>query len=326
MRQRVLGKAGFKVSEIGLGCWQLGGDFGPLEDTTAHHVLDAALLDGINFWDTADVYGAGLSETRIGNYLESLSDEIHVATKAGRGGNLYPDGYSRAALRESILGSAQRLGVDTLDLVQLHCVPTAVLADGEILEWMAQLQQEGLLRAFGASVETLHEAQLAMRHPQLASLQIIFNLFRQDALTELFPQAQQQKVGIIVRLPLASGVLAGRMRPGQQFAASDHRQYNRAGQAFSRGETFSGLDFDTALALVDELRALVPDNMSMAQFALRWILDQPAVSTVICGASRAAQVQENAAVSALPALSPALHRQLADFYRQRVRGAIKVPL
>lgn len=326
MHKRRLGKSGFQVSEIGLGCWQLGGDFGPLEDAEAGEILATAQAEKIDFWDTADVYGAGLSETRIGRHLKHQPGAVRVATKVGRDAALYPDGYTRKAMRASITGSAQRLGVEALDLVQLHCVPTAVLRDGEVLDWMAGFQAEGLLRAFGASVETLDEAHLALRHTELASLQIIFNLFRQDAITQLFPAARAKDVGIIVRLPLASGVLAGRMRPGQAFAPGDHRHYNREGAAFSRGETFSGIPFDTALAMVEVLRPMVPAGYSMAQFAMRWILDQPGVSTVITGASRAAQVRENAAVSALPPLPAALHQRLADFYQQRVKDSIRVPV
>ena len=326
MQHRRLGKSGFQVSEIGLGCWQLGGDFGPVEDAVAGEILATARTEGIDFWDTADVYGGGLSETRIGRHLERQPGAVRVATKVGRDAALYPDRYTRKAMRASLTASARRLGVETLDLVQLHCVPTPVLRDGEVMNWMSGFRDEGLLRAFGASVETLEEAQLALRHPELASLQIIFNLFRQDAIRELFPAARARDVGIIVRLPLASGVLAGRMRPGQAFAPGDHRHYNREGAAFSQGETFSGLPFDTALALVEELRPMVPGGCSMAQFAMRWILDHPEVSTVITGASRPAQVRENASVSALPPLPAVLHQRLAEFYRQRVKDAIRVPV
>jgi aryl-alcohol dehydrogenase-like predicted oxidoreductase len=326
MKQRRLGKSGFKVSEIGLGCWQLGGDFGPVEDAVADEILATAQAEAIDFWDTADVYGAGLSERRIARHLKRQPGALRVATKVGRDASLYPDGYTRKAMRASITASARRLGVETLDLVQLHCVPTAVLRDGEVLNWMAGFQEEGLLRAYGASVETLEEAHLALRHPELASLQIIFNLFRQDAVRELFPTARAKNVGIIVRLPLASGVLAGRMRLGQAFAPGDHRHYNREGAAFSQGETFSGLRFDTALAMAEVLRPMVPQGYSMAQFAMRWILDHPEVSTVITGASRAAQVRENASVSALPPLPADVHQRLADFYHQRVKDSIRVPV
>lgn len=326
MKTRKLGKSGLQVSEIGLGCWQLGGDFGPVGDVQASQILDAALASGINFWDTADVYGGGLSETRIAEHLERNSEDIIVATKVGRDGALHPDGYSREKVKANIERSAQRLGVETLDLVQLHCVPPEVLKDGDILAWMEDFQSQGLIRHFGASVETIDEALFAAQHPKLTSLQIIFNLFRQDAVTKLFPLAQANGVGIIVRLPLASGVLAGKMNRDTEFAETDHRNYNRDGKFFSQGETFSGIPFETALDLVEYLRTLVPDGMSMAQMAMRWLLDQPAVSTVITGASRPEQVMENASVSDLPQLSSELEARLTYFYWAEVEPRIVVPI
>ena len=326
MKRRILGKSGLAVSEIGLGCWQLGGDFGPVDDGRAHDVLAAADAAGIDFWDTADVYGGGLSERRIAAYREATGSNPTVATKVGRDGALYPDGYTRAKVRANLQASAERLGVETLDLVQLHCVPPEVLADGEILNWLEDFQDEGLIRHFGASIERLFEAELAMRHPKLTSLQVIVNLFRQDALTGLFPLAEANGVGIIVRLPLASGVLAGKMSRATRFAESDHRHYNRHGEAFSQGETFSGIPFETALDLVEPLRERLPAGMSLAQMAMRWLLDQPAVSTIITGASRPAQASENAAVSDLPGLPAELHDWLAAYYRDAVRPQIRVPI
>jgi aryl-alcohol dehydrogenase-like predicted oxidoreductase len=326
MKTRLLGKSGMVVSEIGLGCWQLGGDFGPVSDATADAILTAADRAGITFWDTADVYGAGRSESRIAAYLGAGRSDIRVATKVGRDPSLYPDSYTRGRLRRNIEGSLQRLRVEVLDLVQLHCVPPAALEAGELFGWLDELQDEGLIRAYGASVETLDEALVAAVHPRLASLQIIFNLFRQDAIDRLFPVARANDVGIIVRLPLASGVLTGKMRAGQAFAPSDHRHYNRHGEAFSQGETFSGIPFEKALSLTDSLRGLLPDGMSLAQMAVRWILDHPEVSTVIAGASRPQQVTENAAVSELAALPKELHTSLAAFYRDRVAPAIVVPV
>jgi aryl-alcohol dehydrogenase-like predicted oxidoreductase len=324
MKKRKLGKSGLQVSEIGLGCWQLGGDFGPLDNERADEILGAAHAAGIDFWDTADVYGAGLSESRIERYRYENQPEVIVATKVGRGPGLYPDGYSKEKVRAHIAGSAARLGLSRVDLVQLHCVPPELLAAGDILAWMEDFQSEGLIRAFGASVETLEEAKLLVGHPKLTSLQIVFNLFRQNAIEELFPAAEANEVGIIARLPLASGVLGGKMSRDQEFAETDHRNYNRHGEAFSQGETFSGLPFDRALELVEELRPLVPAGWSMAQMAMRWILDYPAVSTVIAGASRARQVQENASVSGLQPLAPELHRKLAKLYSSRIENEIVV--
>jgi aryl-alcohol dehydrogenase-like predicted oxidoreductase len=326
MNFRKLGKSGFKVSEIGLGCWQLGGDFGPVTDEQAHEILQAADQAGIQFWDTADVYGGGASESRIASYTASSQSEVVVATKVGRDGALYPDGYTRKKVRANLEGSARRLKVDSIDLAQLHCVPPDVLRAGDLLSWMDEFRQEGLIRAYGASVETIDEALIALEDPGLTSLQVIFNLFRQTAITELFPMAQQRDVGIIVRLPLASGVLGGKMTHETVFAESDHRHYNRDGAAFSAGETFSGIPFPRAIELAEQLRPRVPEGMSMAQMAIRWILDQPAVSTVIAGASRPRQALENAAVSALPPLSEELHQWLREFYATRVAPEIRVPV
>jgi aryl-alcohol dehydrogenase-like predicted oxidoreductase len=326
MKQRTLGKSGMQVSEIGLGCWQLGGDFGPMDNATADAVLRAAQDAGVDFWDTADVYGAGLSESRIERYRFENKPRAVIATKVGRAPGLYPDGYTKERVRANIAGSAARLGVSRLDLVQLHCVPPAVLAAGDILAWMEDFQREGLIRAFGASVETLDEALMLLGHPQLTSLQVIFNLFRQNAIDELFPTAQKHGVGIIVRLPLASGVLGGKMKREQRFAESDHRNYNRHGEAFSVGETFSGVPFDRALDFVEEIRPWVPAGMSMAQMAMRWILDHPAVTTVITGASRPEQVTENASVSDLPTLPPELHATLAKLYRSKIEDEVSVTI
>lgn len=326
MKTRILGKSGIRVSEVGLGCWQLGGDFGPVDDRQAMDVLGAAETSGIDFWDTADVYGDGLSERRIAQYLDGSRYEPVITTKVGRHPTLYPDGYSKSRVRRNIEGSAKRLGVECIDLVQLHCVPPEVLATGDMIGWMEDFRQQGLLRAFGASVETLDEAKVAAGSPGLTSLQIIFNIFRQDAIDELFPLAQANGVGIIVRLPLASGVLGGTMTRDHKFAQTDHRHYNRHGEAFSVGETFSGIPFETAISFVDRMKPWLPPGMSMAQMAMRWILDQPAVTTVIAGASRTEQVHQNAAASDLPALPANLHEKLSTFYRREVASAITVPL
>ena len=326
MNKRRLGKSGLMVSEVGLGCWQLGGDFGPVNEQTAQEILRKAEQANINFLDTADVYGGGKSEERIARFMQEQHSDALVATKVGRDGALFPNAYTREKVRANIEGSAQRLGVERIDLVQLHCVPQEILKDGEICTWMDDFQRQGLVRAWGASVETIEDAKLAVRYPGLTSLQIIFNIFRQNAIDEIFPAARDNDVGIIVRLPLASGVLSGKMTHQQQFDPSDHRNYNRNGKFFSQGETFSGVPFDLAVDLAEEIRHRVPEGMSMAQMAMRWILDYPEVSTVITGASRPQQVVENAAVSSLAPLSPELHRQLAAFYRSRVEPAICVPI
>jgi aryl-alcohol dehydrogenase-like predicted oxidoreductase len=321
MKTRRLGKTGYDVSEIGLGCWQLGGDFGPVGDDTASRILDAAGAAGISFWDTADVYGGGLSESRIGAHAKAPG--VRVATKLGRGSGLFPHNYSLDGIRGSLVGSAQRLGVTTLDLAQLHCVPTEVLRDGRIFGWMEQLKAERLVRHWGASVETIEEGLICLEQPGCATLQIIFNLFRQDAAKELLPAAAEKDVGIIVRLPLASGLLSGKYDKATRFEASDHRNYNADGAAFSVGETFSGIPFERGVELVGELRGLAPEALPMSQFALRWILDHPQVSTVIAGVSKPEQIADNVAASEQNSLFPALMGQLGEWYQREVKPAIR---
>ncbi|MET3924003.1 aldo/keto reductase [Devosia sp. 2618] len=321
MKTRRLGKTGYEVSEIGLGCWQLGGDFGPVGDDTANAILDAANAAGVSFWDTADVYGGGLSESRIGAHVKNPG--VHVATKLGRSGALYPDQYSREGVKASLVASAQRLGVDTLDLAQLHCVPPAVLADGAIFGWMDEFKAEGLVRHWGASVETIEEGLLCLEQPGCSTLQIIFNLFRQDAAKQLLPKAAEKDVGIIVRLPLASGLLSGKYDKTTTFDATDHRNFNADGAAFSVGETFSGIPFERGVELVGELRGLAPEAMPMSQFALRWILDHPQVSTIIAGVSKPEQLADNVAASEQRSLFPALMGQLSEWYEKDVKSAIR---
>ncbi len=323
MENRTLGKSGLSASEVGLGCWQLGGDFGPLEDTRAEAILAAADEAGITFWDTADVYGAGLSEERIGKYIKAHPADRTIVSKVGRSGELYPDGYTKEKTRASIEGSVRRLGVDALDLVQLHCVPTEVLLSGDMLSWMEEFQDQGLIRHFGVSVETLEEAAYAVQHPKLTSIQTIFNIFRQDQITELFPAATEADVGIIVRLPLASGVLSGKMSVGHTFADTDHRNFNANGEFFSVGETFSGVPFERAVQFSEAVADHVPEGATMAQTAIRWCLDHEAVSTVIAGASRAEQVSDNAAASDLARLPADTHDELSSFYFDTVKPTVR---
>lgn len=326
MHTRDFANTGHLVSEIGLGCWQLGGsDWGAIDEASCFSILSAAVDAGVNFFDTADVYGGGRSEELIGKFLKQTGHPIFVATKLGRTAELYPDHYSEATLRAATEASLQRLGVETLDLTQLHCIPTAILRQGEIFEWLRKLRDEGKIRHFGASVESMEEAQLCLAQSGLASLQIIFNIFRQKPIETLFPAALAQNVAIIVRLPLASGVLAGKLSASTVFPANDHRHYNRDGQAFNVGETFAGLPYEKAVALADALKPHVPAGLTLAQMAQRWILDHPAVTTVITGASRPAQVADNASVSALPPLSAELHQTLRDFYQREVHAHIRGP-
>jgi aryl-alcohol dehydrogenase-like predicted oxidoreductase len=326
MNKRSFGKTDTRVSEIGLGCWQLGGaDWGPLDDQRAFDILEAAADSGITFLDTADVYGNGRSETLIGKFLKRQSKQFFVATKLGRMPGLYPDKYTEAGVRAATEASLKRLGVEALDLTQLHCVPPQVLQQGEIFEWLRRLRREGKVKNFGASVESMDEARVCLAQEGLCSLQIIFSLFRQNPARTIFAEAQQKRVGIIVRLPLASGLLGGKMTRTQQFAATDHRSYNRDGAAFNVGETFAGLPFEKGVELADALKEFLPEEMTLAEMAQRWILDQDAVSTVITGASRPEQVRSNARVSKLPPLSAELHQQLGQFYKTKVHEHIRGP-
>jgi aryl-alcohol dehydrogenase-like predicted oxidoreductase len=326
MNTRLFGKTNQQVSEIGLGCWQLGGaDWGDLDDQRAFDILNAAADSGITFLDTADVYGTGRSETLIGKFLKQRKEKFFVATKLGRMADLYPDKYTEAGVRAATEASLKRLGVDALDLTQLHCVPPQVLQRGEIFDWLRKLHRDGKIKSFGASVESMDEAKTCLAQEGLCSLQIIFNIFRQKPIHTIFAEARQKRVGIIVRLPLASGLLSGKMTKAQQFAATDHRTYNRNGQAFNVGETFAGLPFEKGVELANALKKFVPAGMSMADMSQRWILDHDAVSTVITGASKAEQAKANARVSNLPSLSAELHRKLADFYEREVKQHIRGP-
>ena len=326
MQTRPFPASSRNVSEIGLGCWQLGGsDWGAVDETDCLAILSRAADAGINFFDTADVYGAGRSESLVGRFLRESGRDIFVATKLGRTGELYPDHYTEAGLRAATEASLRRLGVESLDLTQLHCVPPEVLRRGDVFAWLRALQAEGKIRRFGASVESVEEGMLCLEQPGIASLQVIFNVFRQKPAESLFERARELGVAIIVRLPLASGVLAGKFTRDTTFAAADHRNYNRDGQAFNVGETFAGLPFAKAVELADALKGFLPDGMNLAQMAQRWILDHPAVTTVITGASRPEQVEANAGVSVLPPLGKALHERLAAFYRDEVRAHIRGP-
>ena len=326
MTTNLLGSTQFPVSRMGLGCWQLGADWGEVSETRAHDILRAAVDSGITFFDTADVYGDGRSERLLGAFFGPDRAGITIATKYGRAGGIYPDGYSRAGMRAAVAASRERLGGAPLDLLQLHCVPTEVLRAGDVFEWLRELKTAGSIRHFGASVETMEEGLWCMEQEGLATLQIIFNIFRQKPLEQLLRTARARNVGIIVRLPLASGLLTGKFTSATTFPANDHRNYNRDGAVFNVGETFAGLPFERGVTLAEALKTdYLPDGMTLVQLALRWLLDQPAVSSVIAGASRPEQVRANAAVAELPPLSAELHERLASFYREKVHAAIRGP-
>jgi aryl-alcohol dehydrogenase-like predicted oxidoreductase len=329
MQSRPIPRAAASVSEIGLGCWQIGGgEWGDVDHETALQILSAAHKSGITMFDTADIYGAGRSETLIGEFLRGTAKDpdhpIFVSTKLGRGAEPgWPRNFTMAAMQRHTEASLERLGVDRIDLLQLHCIPDEELRQGDVFDNLRALQEQGMIRSFGASVESVAQARLCLPQEGLASLQIIFNIFRQIPATEYFAEAAERGVALIIRLPLASGLLSGRFRVDTSFEPTDHRSFNRDGQAFSVGETFAGLPFDRGLEFVDAIRPLVPEGMSMAQFAQRWILDHPAVTTVITGASRPDQARRNAASSDLPPLSPDVHSELAHLFDSRVKEYVR---
>jgi aryl-alcohol dehydrogenase-like predicted oxidoreductase len=317
---RRFGRTNWNLSEIGFGAWAIGGSWGNVDEADARASLHAALDAGMTFIDTADVYGDGRSERIIRDVLRERGGERPiVATKAGR--RLSPhvaDGYTKANLEAFIDRSLANLGVEVLDLVQLHCPPTEVYYRPEVFGALDSLVTAGKIRYYGVSVEKVEEALKAISFPNVASVQIIYNMFRLRPAELFFPEALRRDVGVIVRVPLASGMLTGKMSTGSQFAADDHRNFNRHGEAFDVGETFSGVPFDVALEAVEELRALVPGDASMAQFALRWILMEEAVSVVIPGARTREQAAANAASSELAPLPAATMERVRDIYRRRI--------
>jgi aryl-alcohol dehydrogenase-like predicted oxidoreductase len=324
MKTRTLGANGAHVTECGLGCWQLGGGWGnPWSDDIAQDILSTAYDNGIRFFDTADVYGDGESELSIGRFRKTHAD-IMIATKLGRRG-IYPHGYTKESLAEATRESMDRLGVDQLDLTQLHCVPTEVLRQGEVFDWLRDQREKGLIQAFGASVESVEEGLICLEQEGLTSLQVILNIFRQKLAYELLPKAAERGVGIIVRLPLASGLLTGKLKKDTVFLKEDHRNFNRDGQVFNVGETFAGLPFERGVALSEALQVFVPETMTMAEMSIRWILDHEAVSVVIPGASSATQAAGNAKISDLPPLPESLHQNLRMFYEENVHDYIRGP-
>ena len=323
MEQRILGVTRRAVSVIGLGTWQLGADWGAVDDSAALAVLDAAAAAGITFLDTADVYGDGRSEQLIGRFLASRPGaEFTVATKMGRRAPLDPARYTLENFRAWTDRSRANLGTDTLDLVQLHCPPPAVYASDAVYDALDTLVAEQRIAAYGVSVETCDEALTAISRPGLASVQIILNAFRRKPLEKVLPAAQAAGVGIIARVPLASGLLSGRYTHETTFGADDHRSFNRHGEAFDAGETFSGVDFDSGVEAAREFAALAPEGATPAQAALRWVVQQPGVTTVIPGARNPAQAAQNAAAADLPPFSDAQLAAIEDLYDRRIRAQV----
>jgi len=324
MEYRQFGRTGWAVSAISFGAWAIGGDWGSMDDATSLAALHRALDLGVNLFDTADVYGDGRSERLLARLKkERLDVEFHIATKAGR--RLDPhtaDGYNRANLTAFIERSLKNLDTDALDLVQLHCPPTDVYYRPEVFEVLEGLKAQGKIQHYGVSVERVEEALKAIEYPGVESVQIIFNIFRQRPSELFFHEAARRNIGILARVPLASGLLTGKLTRRSTFAPDDHRAYNRHGESFDRGETFSGVDYETGLQAVDELRPLVPAGVSMAQLALRWILMSPAVTCAIPGAKTPQQVEQNVRSADLPPLSDDTMGHIADIYTRLIRPQV----
>ncbi len=323
MQYRELGRTGWKVSSISFGAWAIGGSWGSVDDTDSLAALHRAIDLGTNFIDTADVYGDGRSERLVAQLRKERSETIYVATKAGR--RLDPHlagGYNRQNLTAFVERSLKNLNTPAIDLLQLHCPPTEVFYMPETFGVLDDLVKAGKLRHYGVSVEKVEEALKAIEYPNVQTVQIIFNIFRQRPAELFFGEAQKRQVGILARVPLASGLLTGKLNAASSFAADDHRAFNRHGEAFDRGETFSGVDFETGLKAVEELRELLPAGWSLPQFALRWILMFPAVSCAIPGAKNPAQAEANLQAADLPALDAASMDKVRAIYAARIRELV----
>ncbi len=323
MEYRPLGRTGWNVSSISFGSWAIGGSWGDVDDRDSFAALNKALDVGVNFFDTADVYGDGHSEQLLARLRKERSEPFHIATKAGR--RLDPHvaaGYNRENLTAFVERSLKNLNTERIDLVQLHCPPTEVYYMPEAFGVLDDLTQQGKIQYYGVSVEKVEEALKAIEYPNVQTVQIIFNIFRQRPASLFFEQAEKHQVGILARVPLSSGMLAGKMKPNTQFEADDHRNFNRHGESFDVGETFSGVDYNTGLQAVDALRPLAPEGTSMAQFALRWILMFDAVSCAIPGAKRPSQVEENARAADLPPLSDTTMERVRQIYDEFIREQV----
>jgi len=323
MQYRSLGRTGFQVSTISVGCWAIGGSWGKVNDEESLAALHRSLDLGVNFFDTADVYGDGHSERLLARLRKERRETFYIATKAGR--RLSPHdaaGYNADNLTRFVERSLTNLNVEALDLLQLHCPPTDVYFQPETFAALDALVKAGKLRNYGVSVERVEEGLKALEYPNVQSIQIIYNIFRQRPAELLFKEAARRKVGILARVPLASGLLTGKLTREQSFEADDHRKFNRHGEAFDRGETFSGVDYNLALDAVDHLRGLVPRDTTMAQWALRWILMEEAVTCAIPGVRRVSQVQDNLAAADLPALPADTLRKVRELYEAKIKPLV----
>lgn len=323
MKYRELGKTGWKISTISFGAWAIGGDWGNVDEKDSLSALHKALDSGVNFIDTADVYGDGHSEQLIAKLLTERKEDFYIATKAGRRLNPHnAKGYNKENITAFVERSLKNLKTDSIDLLQLHCPPTEVYYMPEVFGVLDDLVKDGKLKYYGVSVEKVEEALKAIEFPNVQSVQIIFNIFRQRPKDLFFNEAAKKKVGILARVPLSSGMLTGKLTKDSKFENNDHRLYNRHGEAFDRGETFSGLDYEKSLAAVEKLKKLVPKGMTMSQMALRWILMFPEVTCTIPGAKRPAQVEENVASADLPYLPFELMQEIEKIYNNEVKELV----
>jgi len=324
MNYRKLGKTNFNISEISLGTWQVGGKWGSgFNDKTADELINTAIDNGVNFIDTADVYENGLSETAVGRVVRSRSERIYVATKCGRQINPHVnEGYQPKVLQKFVEDSLKRTGLETLDLIQLHCPPTEVYYRPEIFEMFDRLKDQGKIQNLGVSVEKVEEALKAIEYSNITTVQIIFNLFRQRSSQLFFSEAKKKDIGIIARVPLASGLLTGKFDAKTTFDAQDHRNFNRNGDAFDKGETFSGIDYDLGLKAVEELKAIFPETTNLAPIALQWILSFNEISCIIPGASKESHVLSNLSVYDLPKLSPEKILAMNKIYEEYIKPSV----
>ena len=321
MQYRKFGRTGWNISTIGFGAWEIGGEWGVVDDAQSMAALHKAVEMGINFFDTSDVYGH--SEQLIGRFRKEAGAPIHIATKAGRRLNPHTaDGYNKQNLTAFVEHNLKQLDVERLDLLQLHCPPFEVYYRPETFGALDDLVQEGKLQYYGVSVQKVEEALKAIEYPNVQSVQIVFNVFRQRPAELFFQEALRRQTAVIARVPLASGMLTGKMKPDTHFDKDDHRVFNRQGEVFDRGETFSGVDYETGLQAVEELRPLVPSGVSLAQFALRWILMFPAVSCAIPGARTSAQVEDNAGSADLPPLNEEVMSKVREIYDRKIRQMV----
>ncbi|MBI4233891.1 MAG: aldo/keto reductase [Chloroflexi bacterium] len=319
MEYRELGRTGWKVSAVGVGTWAMGSLWGTVDDRESLAALHRAVDLGVNFFDTADVYG---SEPLLARFRQERREPIYIATKVGMQVNPDAGGYNRRNLRAFVNQCLRNLKTEAIDLLQLHCPPSEVYDSPAVFEILDGLVKEGKVRYYGVSVETIADGLKAMQYPNVQSVQIVFNILRQRPAEDFFPEAKRRRVGVLARLPLASGLLTGKMTPATTFPQDDHRAFNRQGEAFDRGETFSGVNFETGLQAVEELRPLIPPGATMAQLALRWVLMFDAVTCAIPGAKRPAQAEDNTRAASLPALSQATMARIRDIYDRHIRAQV----